>query len=45
MDQPFAPLFRDAEAIFLGKLETMYGVGGSGEMRGTFSGSVGFVLD
>ncbi len=35
----------DAEAIFLGKLETMYGVGGSGEMRGTFSGSVGFVLD
>jgi pilus assembly protein CpaC len=35
----------DAEAIFLGKLETMYGVGSSGEMRGTFSGSVGFVLD
>lgn len=35
----------DAEAIFLGKLETMYGVGGSGEMRGTFNGSVGFVLD
>jgi pilus assembly protein CpaC len=35
----------DAEAIFLGKLETMYGVAGSGEMRGTFSGSVGFVLD
>jgi pilus assembly protein CpaC len=35
----------DAEAIFLGKLETMYGVAGSGEMRGTVSGSVGFVLD
>jgi pilus assembly protein CpaC len=35
----------DAEAIFLGKLDTMYGVGNSGEMRGGFSGSVGFVLD
>ena len=35
----------DAEAIFLGKLETMYGVGHGGEMRGGFSGSVGFVLD
>lgn len=35
----------DAEAIFLGKLETMYGVGSNGNMRGTFSGSVGFVLD
>ncbi|MGB3336433.1 MAG: type II and III secretion system protein family protein [Devosia sp.] len=35
----------DAEGIFLGKLETMYGVGNSGEMRGGFSGSVGFVLD
>ena len=35
----------DAEAIFLGKLETMYGVGNSGEMRGSYSGSVGFVLD
>ena len=35
----------DAEAIFLGKLETMYGVGSTGEMRGGFSGSVGFVLD
>ncbi|RYE54414.1 MAG: hypothetical protein EOP20_11895, partial [Hyphomicrobiales bacterium] len=35
----------DAEAIFLGKLETMYGVGHTGEMRGSFSGSVGFVLD
>lgn len=35
----------DAEAIFLGRLETMYGVGKTGEMRGGFSGSVGFVLD
>lgn len=35
----------DAEAIFLGRLETMYGVGQTGEIRGTFSGSVGFVLD
>lgn len=35
----------DAEGIFLGKLETMYGVGNGGEMRGGFSGSVGFVLD
>lgn len=35
----------DAEAIFLGKLETMYGVGTTGEMRGSISGSVGFVLD
>jgi pilus assembly protein CpaC len=35
----------DAEAIFLGKLEHMYGVAGSGEMRGSISGSVGFVLD
>lgn len=35
----------DAEAIFLGRLENMYGVGGSGEMRGSISGSVGFVLD
>ena len=35
----------DAEAIFLGKLETQYGVGGGGAMRGGFSGSVGFVLD
>lgn len=35
----------DAEAIFLGKLETQYGVGGGGGMRGGFSGSVGFVLD
>ena len=35
----------DAEAIFLGKLETQYSVGGGGAMRGGFSGSVGFVLD
>jgi pilus assembly protein CpaC len=35
----------DAEAIFLGRLENMYGVAGSGEIRGSFSGSVGFVLD
>jgi pilus assembly protein CpaC len=35
----------DAEAIFLGKLESAYGVGGSASMRGGFNGSVGFVLD
>lgn len=35
----------DAEGIFLGRLETLYGVGKTGEMRGGFSGSVGFVLD
>lgn len=35
----------DAEGIFLGRLENIYGVAGSGEMRGSFSGSVGFVLD
>jgi len=35
----------DAEAIFLGRLENIYGVGKTGEMRGSFSGSVGFVLD
>jgi pilus assembly protein CpaC len=34
----------DAEAIFLGHLEKMYGVGTDG-MRGTYNGSVGFVLD
>ena len=34
----------DAEAIFLGRMETMYGVGPSG-MRGSYTGSVGFVLD
>ncbi len=35
----------DAEAIFLGHLEKMYGVGKNGDMRGSYSGSVGFVLD
>lgn len=34
----------DAETIFLGRMEKMYGVG-SGGMRGSYSGSVGFVLD
>lgn len=34
----------DAEAIFLGRMEKMYGVGNDG-MRGSYSGSVGFVLD
>jgi pilus assembly protein CpaC len=34
----------DAEAIFLGRLEAMYGVGADG-MRGSYTGSVGFVLD
>ena len=34
----------DAEAIFLGRMETMYGVGPGG-MRGSYRGSVGFVLD
>jgi pilus assembly protein CpaC len=34
----------DAEAIFLGRMEKMYGVGPGG-MRGGYSGSVGFVLD
>lgn len=35
----------DAEAIFLGRLENMYGVSRTGEIRGSISGSVGFVLD
>ncbi|MET3926893.1 type II and III secretion system protein family protein [Devosia sp. 2618] len=35
----------DAEGIFLGRLENIYGVGSTGAMRGGFSGSVGFVLD
>lgn len=36
----------DAEAIFLGQMEKTYGIGeGPGGMRGSFSGSVGFVLD
>lgn len=34
----------DAEAIFLGHLEAVYGVGPGG-MRGGYKGSVGFVLD
>ena len=34
----------DAEAIFLGRLEKIYGVGNDG-MRGSYNGSVGFVLD
>jgi len=35
----------DAEGIFLGRLETIYGVGATGEFRSGFSGNVGFVLD
>jgi pilus assembly protein CpaC len=35
----------DAEAIFLGRLEKQYGVSGHGGMRGSLSGSVGFVLE
>jgi len=36
----------DAEAVFLGHLEKLYSVGeGPGGMRGSFQGSVGFVLD
>jgi pilus assembly protein CpaC len=35
----------DAEAIFLGHMEKTYGVGHGEGMRGTYSGSVGFVLD
>lgn len=35
----------DAEAFFLGAIEKQYGVGATGEFRGGFSGSVGFVLD
>ena len=34
----------DAEAIFLGHLEKQYGVGNDG-MRGSYQGSVGFILD
>jgi pilus assembly protein CpaC len=33
----------DAEAIFLGRIEKIYGVGNG--MRGSYNGSVGFVLD
>lgn len=35
----------DAEAVFLGKLESQYGVGNGAGMRGSIKGSVGFVLD
>lgn len=35
----------DAESIFLGAIEKRYGVTSTGEMRGGFGGSVGFVLD
>ena len=36
----------DAEAIFLGRMQAQYGVSnGPGGMRGSLSGSVGFVLD
>src|SRR5690606_18901575 len=34
----------DAEAIFLGHIETIYGVGPDG-MRGSYDGSIGFLLD
>lgn len=34
----------DAESIFLGHIETMYGVGPAGT-RGSYDGSVGFLLD
>lgn len=36
----------DAEAIFLGRMESLYGVGGSDSSRnGNYHGRVGFVLD
>lgn len=35
----------DAESIFLGRLESQYGVGNNAGMRGSIRGSVGFVLD
>ncbi|MEO8684326.1 MAG: hypothetical protein ABI414_05735, partial [Devosia sp.] len=38
-------LATDAEAVFLGRMETQYGVGSQPGMRGGFNGSVGFVLD
>lgn len=42
----YGTLSNDAEAMFLGAMEKRYGVGeGGGEMRGGFSGRVGFVLD
>ena len=48
-DRPAVPtdyvgVASDAEAIFLGRMERLYGVGPDG-MRGSYSGSVGFVLD
>jgi pilus assembly protein CpaC len=49
MQQPELPTDKlqfasDAEAIFLGHLENIYGVGPAG-MRGSYNGSVGFLLD
>lgn len=41
----FSAMAGDAEAIFLGRLEHIYGVGATGEFRSGYSGSVGFVLD
>ncbi len=41
----FSAMAGDADAIFLGRLEHMYGVGATGEFRSGYSGSVGFVLD
>lgn len=39
-------LANDAEAVFLGHIENVYGVGdGAGKMRGGYDGSVGFLLD
>lgn len=35
----------DAEAMFLGRMESLYGVGGQSSSGGQFRGSVGFVLD
>ena len=49
MQQPELPTDKlqfasDAEAIFLGHLENIYGVGPAGT-RGSYNGSVGFLLD
>jgi pilus assembly protein CpaC len=38
------PFANDAEAIFLGNVESIYGVGPAGT-RGSYDGSVGFLLD
>jgi pilus assembly protein CpaC len=35
----------DAEAIFLGRMEALYGVGGDDGLRGSYGGSIGFALD